>query len=80
MPQLDKLVEKARRSPRNIRYQELVKILCRVGGYEFNNQVGSHCVYRKNGQYSIALTKTPGLAKVEEVKKVVSRLEEEGLI
>jgi len=77
MSQLAKLVERARTSPRNLRYSELVRILSGIGEYEFHNQVGSHCTCSKKGHYPITLTRTPGLAKVEEVKKVVTRLEEE---
>lgn len=80
MTQLEKLVEKAGRSPRSIRFSELARILTWVGGYHFHNQRGSYCTYVKNGQHLITLTKVPGRAKVEEVKKVMSRLEEEWLI
>ncbi|MBU1671512.1 MAG: hypothetical protein KKF41_14630 [Actinobacteria bacterium] len=80
MTQLEKLVRKARTAPQNVRFSELVKIVSRVGGYELYGRVGSHCSYRKKEQYSLTLTATSGLAKVEEVKKVIRRLGEEGLI
>jgi hypothetical protein len=81
MARIDKLIAKAKKSPQNLRFEEFVTLVTRVGVYSLHgNPSGSHWTFEKSGQYPITLTKTGGKAKVEEVKKVVQRFREEGLI
>jgi hypothetical protein len=76
-----KLVKKAKRSPQNIRFAELQKIITKIGGYELHNITGDHFTYSKRHHDPITITMAGGgKAKPNEVSDVMKRLKKEGLV
>ena len=56
MSKFDKLIERIANNPKDTSFDELDKILSKLG-YEKNNSNGSHFVYRKSGRESLTLPK-----------------------
>ncbi len=56
MSKFEKLIEKISNNPKNCSFDDLDKILNKIG-YQSDNSGGSHFVYRKNGFDSITLPK-----------------------
>lgn len=82
MPSIDGMIEKMRRSPRNIRFSELAKVCDSLFG-EPRMTSGSHIIYRRpwDGDPRINIQNENGMAKAYQVKPVlaaIDRLRAEG--
>ena len=76
---MDKFVEKMKRSPRNIRFDELDRFLRREG-FVVVPQSGSHVVYRRSDGVKITVVRPHGgerTVHVAAVKQVLALLESE---
>ena len=70
MSKYDKLLSKLRNNPKNVDFKILKKLLEEHGYKGFNNNGGSHWVFRKNGCDSVTIPyKKP--IKIIYVKKVI---------
>ena len=75
MSKKDKLIEAIKNNPKNIKFEDLKKILEDLG-YTANNRGGSHYVFTKKDSTSLTIPyKRP--VKVIYVKQVISIIEEE---
>jgi predicted RNA binding protein YcfA (HicA-like mRNA interferase family) len=77
MPNCDKLLEKARRAPTNLRFTEVCQ-LAECYGFAFERQRGSHVQYLRPG-YPKRLTLQPdkhGKAKPYQVRQVLDIIDE----
>lgn len=76
-PAMTKFVEKMRRSPRNIRFDELDRFL-RAEGFADVPRGGSHVVYRRDDGAKITIVRPHGGAKtahIAAIKQVLQILE-----
>ena len=78
---MDRAVERIRRNPRNIRFDELRKVCDRYFGQP--RQRGSHLFYRVpwDGEPLVNIQPVRGMAKayqVRQVLKAIDRLKEQG--
>lgn len=74
---MTKFVEKMKRSPRNIRFDELDRFL-RSEGFTAVPQGGSHVVYRRNDGTKVTVVRPHGGAKtvhIAPVKRVLQIVE-----
>jgi len=76
MDKCDKLLEKARRSPNNLRFTELCQ-LAEFYGFTLQRQHGSHHIYKRLG-YPLALTfpECTGKVKAAYVRLLLDAIEE----
>jgi predicted RNA binding protein YcfA (HicA-like mRNA interferase family) len=76
MDKCDKLLEKARRSPNNLRFTELCQ-LAECYGFTLQRQHGSHHIYKRPG-YPLALTfpECTGKVKAAYVRLLLDAIEE----
>ncbi len=79
MSKLEKLLEKARATPQNIRFTELCR-LAEQFGFSLKGGKGSHRVYSKEGVTDIlTFQDVNGMAKPYQVKQFLKVIEEYGL-
>ena len=75
MSRKDKLIDAIKNNPKNVRFQDLRKILESIG-YTAVNNGGSHFVFTKDNAISLTIPyKKP--VKVVYVKQVIKIIEEE---
>jgi len=75
MSRKDKLIDAIKNNPKNVRFQDLRKILESIGYIAVNNG-GSHFVFTKDNAISLTIPyKKP--VKVVYVKQVIKIIEEE---
>jgi len=75
MSRKDKLIDAIKNNPKNVRFQDLKKILESIG-YTAVNNGGSHFVFTKDNAISLTIPyKKP--VKVVYVKQVIKIIEEE---
>jgi predicted RNA binding protein YcfA (HicA-like mRNA interferase family) len=78
MSRREKLVEKMRRSPKNIRFGQ-VDALLRHEGFVLFNQRGSHCTYHRADGRLLTIVRPHGRRKnchPEDVRKILEALEQ----
>jgi hypothetical protein len=79
MSKADKLMEKARATPQNIRFSELCK-LAELYGFALKGGKGSHRVYTRKGVPEILTVQdVNGMAKPYQVKQFLKVVEAYGL-
>lgn len=81
MGRKEKLLQKARNSPKSLKYKDLCK-LAEYFGYEFRNQEGSHETYKHpktKSMMNFQPTKN-GEAKPFQVKQLLAEIERFNLI
>lgn len=78
MGKCDKLLEKARQAPKNLRFEELCQ-LAECYGFQFQRQNSSHCTY-KHTELPLLLTfqKCTGTVKPVYVRDLLKAIEELG--
>lgn len=78
MAKCAKLLEKARRAPNNLRFDDLCK-LAECYGFTLQRQEGSHCIY-KHSELPRVLTfpKCTGTVKPVYVRELLDAIEELG--
>ena len=77
MRRREKLVEKMRRSPKNIRFGE-VEALLRYEGFVLFNRRGSHCTYHRADGRLLTIVRPHGRRKTchpEDIRKLVEARE-----
>jgi predicted RNA binding protein YcfA (HicA-like mRNA interferase family) len=77
MSRREKLIEKMRRSPANIRFGE-VQSLLRYEGFVLFNRRGSHCTYHRADGRLLTIVRPHGKRKTcnpDDVRKVLEALE-----
>ena len=77
---IKKLIQKAKRSPQNLTFNEFCK-LCEHFGMEQRNIKGSHVVYKRKTEpiFSLPIQNNNGKAIPYQVHQLFSNLEEHGL-
>ncbi len=82
MTKKDKLYDKARLSPRNLKFNELIKLAEQVG-YVKRDQTGSHAVYRhpvtRDIQNFQPCKKDKSKAKDYQIKQLLNAIEKDSL-
>jgi hypothetical protein len=79
MSKADKLIEKARTTPQNIRFPELCR-LAELYGFTLKGGKGSHRVYTRKGIPDILTVQdVDGMAKPYQVKQFLKIIEAYGL-
>jgi predicted RNA binding protein YcfA (HicA-like mRNA interferase family) len=76
MSKRDKLVERIRANPRNVRFADVVSLL-RHEGFVLFNQRGSHCTFHRRGGRLLTIVKPHGRHKTchpADVKKILAAL------
>ena len=80
MSKWDKLIDEILRLNKNLRFEELAKVLIRIG-YEQNQPKGgsSHYTFRKNGKPPIAIPKSTPMKKayIKFVRNAIVEFENE---
>jgi predicted RNA binding protein YcfA (HicA-like mRNA interferase family) len=77
MSRREKLVEKMRRSPKNIRFGQ-VDALLRHEGFVLFNQRGAHCIYHRADGRLLTIVRPHGRRKTchpEDIRKILEALE-----
>jgi len=76
MPKCEKLLQRARRSPKGLRFEELCQ-LAECFGFVFDHQRGSHRMYKRPGYPWVAnLVEGPnGEAKEYQVKNMLTHIQ-----
>jgi predicted RNA binding protein YcfA (HicA-like mRNA interferase family) len=76
MDKCDKLLEKARRSPNNLRFTELCQ-LAECYGFTFQRQHSSHHIYKRPGHpLTLTFPECTGKVKATYVKQLLNVIEE----
>jgi predicted RNA binding protein YcfA (HicA-like mRNA interferase family) len=75
MSQRDKLLEKVRRRPKSVTFEELDRLL-RAYGYELVRVKGSHCAYRRPGAPPITVARHKPHVHSHAVKDVLRAIDE----
>jgi len=76
---IDKILEKAKDNPRNIRFTEMQKLI-EAFGYRYRGGKGSHFVYKNAGVSEIMnLQEDKGMAKAYQVKDFLKILKKYNL-
>ena len=81
MSKIEKLLQKARNSPQNLRFEELRK-LCVHFGMELAKSEGSHFIYSRKDdpKFIISIQEDKGgKAKTYQVKQLLDNVEDHGL-
>jgi predicted RNA binding protein YcfA (HicA-like mRNA interferase family) len=76
MSRRDKLLQKMRQSPRNIRFDE-VKVLLRYEGFVLFNRRGSHCTYHRQDGRLLKVVRPHGGHKTcnpDDIRKILEAL------
>jgi predicted RNA binding protein YcfA (HicA-like mRNA interferase family) len=76
MSRRDKLLQKMRQSPRNIRFDE-VKVLLRYEGFVLFNRRGSHCTYHRQDGRLLTVVRPHGGHKTcnpDDIRKILEAL------
>lgn len=79
MTRREKLIEKMRNSPGNIRFSE-VQALLAFKGYVLFNQRGSHCTYHRTDGRVLTMVKPHGGRKnchPSDIRRILERLSDE---
>lgn len=78
MSQWEKLLERIRNNPKTVTFEEVDKILCRIG-FERRQPGGgsSHYTYRKQGKPPLTIPKKSPYVKEEYIKLVIAALDED---
>ncbi len=76
MSKFEKLLEKAERNPKGLRFSELQK-LCEYIGMELKRTTGSHMIYaRKNPTFAYTIQETTdGKAQAYQVRDILELIE-----
>lgn len=77
MSRRDKLLQKMRQSPQNIRFGE-VQALLRYEGFVLFNRRGSHCTYHRQDGRLLTVVRPHGRrtnCKAEDIRKILETLE-----
>ena len=76
MGKCDKLLEKAKRNPKGVKFRELCA-LATCYGWELDRQKGSHAVYKNRVMKStISLQDDNGMAKDYQVRQLLTAIDE----
>jgi hypothetical protein len=79
MSKIEKLFDKVRNSPRNVRFDEICK-LSEAFGFKYKGSKGSHTVYSKKGIPEIVnFQNVNGMAKPYQVRQFLRIVEEHSL-
>lgn len=73
MSQRDKLREKLRARPVEMRYRDVRRLLI-LEGWEQRNQVGSHVSFKKVGHRSLTISTTDGLVPQYQLDQILDAL------
>jgi predicted RNA binding protein YcfA (HicA-like mRNA interferase family) len=74
MAQLDKLIERIRSRPSTADFSDVQRLL-EAFGWRLANERGSHCTFRKSGEYPLVVIKYGGRGvKREYLNRVCERL------
>ncbi|GEO27316.1 hypothetical protein AAC03nite_31010 [Alicyclobacillus acidoterrestris] len=80
MSQFEKLLEKIKNNPRDIRFEELEKLLRRLGFNIRQPRGGSSHYYFSNGQTSISIPRHGKYVGYVYVEQVIDILKNEGVL
>jgi hypothetical protein len=81
LSQLDKLIEEILKLNKNLRFDDLAKVLTRIGYIQKQPRGGSsHYTFRKSGKFPITLPKATPMNKayIELVRNAIIEYESEG--
>ena len=78
MRQWEKLLERIRNNPKTVTFEEVAKILCKLG-YEQRQPGGgsSHYTFRKPGKPPLTIPRKSPYVKEEYVKLVIAAIDED---
>ena len=81
LSRLEKLLEKARENPKNVRFKELCR-LCELIGMEARKPVGSHFPYKRSTPpvKTLSFQNKDGMAKSYQVKQLLQFIDEHVLL
>jgi predicted RNA binding protein YcfA (HicA-like mRNA interferase family) len=79
MSKFEKALQRLRQNPKHVRFQEIEKILVRLG-FEKRQEGTSHAVFSKPGCEPITVPKRKPFVKPHYVKELLSRLDEWGIL
>lgn len=78
MSRRDKLLQKMRRSPQNIRFDE-VKAMLRYEGFVLFNRRGSNCTYHRQDGRLLTIVRPHGARRAcnpDDIRKILEALEQ----
>jgi predicted RNA binding protein YcfA (HicA-like mRNA interferase family) len=77
----EKLLEKARKNPKGLRFTELCR-LCEMAGMEARTGKGSHVPYKRSThpRFTLSIQNKNGMAKPYQVKMLLQFIDEYGLL
>jgi predicted RNA binding protein YcfA (HicA-like mRNA interferase family) len=81
LSRLEKLIEKARKNPKNFKFSELRR-LCELIGMVERNSGGSHVVYKRSNppRHTIPIQDDNGMAKSYQVKQLLQFIDDHDLL
>ncbi|MBQ7478133.1 MAG: type II toxin-antitoxin system HicA family toxin [Selenomonadaceae bacterium] len=78
MSKWEKLLEKIRNNPKTVTFEEVDKVMKRLGyDGKFPRGGSSHCIYRKPGHTPVTVPRYEPYVKEEYVKQVIEAMDEE---
>ena len=81
MGKIEKLIEKAKKSPQNLKFGEFCRLL-EYFDMECRKTPGSHRVYKrkKTPIFTLSIQNVKGMAKPYQIKQLFEKLQEFGLL
>lgn len=77
MSKWEKLLKKIRNNPKTVTFEEVDKVMRRMGYYgKFPHSGSSHCTYRKQGHTPITVPRHEPYVKEEYVKLIIEIMDE----